>query len=278
MMLDYSSSIEFIDNYSITYPSINLINNNDTSLIFVDNHKKRKSPIRNLKYFRKQIDELNNWIKTSIMFELSYINQKELVMKIRSTISFRYFDKLCNLSKFPHDNFKMLTTEADYSCLVHSVLLAVCKNYKKIPRDEYCDSEEFGNNISLRSYIGKKYRGTKLLELTHNETKNKRMVKNLKRFLGNEHLEEIANDLGIVIILFSHNKQTYKCTGETIIDNTVTPLGNRVKIEKSTPVIFIFGDGYHFQTMVYKNKSVMRMENVAKISYQMKELLQIFSS
>ena len=241
---------------------------------FIDN----KSPIRNIKYYRKKINEINEWVTTNIPFELSYINEKELVSNISSNITFTYFDENCNISNFPHNDFKLLETEGDYSCLIHSVLLAVCKSYKQIPRDEYCDSEQYGENISLRSYIGKEYRTTKLLEFTKDDQKNKRMVKNIKRFLGNEHLEEIANNLGIIIILFSHNEQTYKCTGETIIDNTVTPLGNRVRVEKPTPVIFIFGDGYHFQTMIYKNKCVMKLENVAKISSQMNNLLKIFSS
>lgn len=245
-----------------------------SSIKFID----KTSPIHNTKNYIKSINEINEWIESNIPFELSRANEKELISKIPSNVDFTYFDENCNLSTFPRDDFKLLETEGDYSCLIHSVLLAISKIYKKIPRDECCDSEEYGENISLRSYIGKKYRIDKLLEFTKDDAKNKRMVKNIMRFLGNEHLEEIANNLGIIIILFSHNEETYKCTGETIIDNTVTPLGNRVKLEKTTPVIFIFGDGYHFQTMIYKKKCLMKLENAVKISDQMNNLLKIFSS
>ena len=185
----------------------------------------------------KTLDEWINELDT----EDNYNDEEQIVYTFDDSVKFR--TNFENDKEISINGFCRLKTIGDGSCLIHSIFLALCQSYRNIDSNRH------------RSYIVQKFRLESYADITKY---NKEYVKDLKNFLhADTHANELANRLKIAIMMFKHTKQQFiDCNNNrnNYFENIIEIFGN---YKSNTLVIFIYGDGIHYEAMSYKNLTIM---------------------
>jgi hypothetical protein len=195
--------------------------------------------------YPKIVKTLDDWIN-DYDSEDEYNDEEQIVYTFDDIIKFRISFE--NDKEISINGFCRLKTIGDGSCLIHSIFLALCQSYRNI------------KSSKDRSYIVQKFRLNTYADLS---IYDKEYIKDLNNFLNaDNHAKELAYRLKIAIMMFKRTTQQFvDCNNNINVysENIIEIFG---KYKGNTLVIFIYGDGIHFEAMAYKNITVMSVVEI----------------
>lgn len=192
----------------------------------------------------------------------NYVNNyREIDQWILSAVNHDFFTNNGeNVSHLPPDfehfnDFHVIDTIPDGSCLIHSILLSLSPLYSKIVMNE-------------RSNVGKMFRKTQFIRYTKHES-----LVSSDYFLDDRQAGEIADWLDIVIIMFDQVSARINQMNKTDLP-CLHAIGLDKDTSDDTPVIFVFGSGCHFETLCYQRRTVLSLKDAKNIP-GIQEILKI---